>query len=385
MKKLVAFLLSTLLLASMLGMTASAKELPFTDLPDDPVVLEAVQYVYDNGLMNGTGATTCDPGAMYTRAMFGTMLGRLEGIDTAKYPGSEFKDVAVGNWATPYVNWAAKNNIVNGVGNGMFAPGDLITEEQYCTIVCRYMDSKGIDFPGEPVWMPEIVDADDISTWALPSVINMVYYNLVDLTDDFFFLPKLEMNRATIAYYFMNLHRMLQLSVTPQYTHDPAEKLEEGLDGDDIISITRAASAYVGNWFYFNSYCDGSQTVENGLGTFEKVLNPYIHSKQAVVDQGYKYFLTDISQQFAEEKAFLEQGYELYLSKTEGLGGFMIDRAHIDVYQEDASYILTISYYAGDELMYTQETRLFYDSTHWVFTDLIDVQLATADIDIAWG
>ena len=157
--------------------------------------------------------------------------------------------------------WAAKNNIVNGVGNGMFAPGDLITEEQYCTIVCRYMDSKGIDFPGEPVWMPEIVDADEISTWALPSVINMVYYNLVDLTDDFFFLPKLEMNRAAIAYYFMNLHRMLQLSVTPQYTHDPAEKLEEGLDGDDIINITRAASAYVGNWFYFNSYCDGSQTV----------------------------------------------------------------------------------------------------------------------------
>ena len=125
--------------------------------------------------------------------------------------------------------------------------------------------------------------------------------------------------------------------------------------------------------------------MENGYGTFEKVLNPYIHSKQAVVDQGYKYFLTDISQQFAEEKAFLEQGYELYLSKTEGLGGFMIDRAHIDVYQEDASYILTISYYAGDELMYTQETRLFYDSARWVFTDLIDVQLATADIDIAWG
>ena len=93
MKKLVAFLLSTLLLASMLGMTASAKELPFTDLPDDPVVLEAVQYVYDNGLMNGTGATTFDPGAMYTRAMFVTMLGRLEGIDTAQYPGSEFKDV----------------------------------------------------------------------------------------------------------------------------------------------------------------------------------------------------------------------------------------------------------------------------------------------------
>ena len=35
--------------------------------------------------------------------------------------------------------------------------------------------------------------------------------------------------------------------------------------------------------------------------------------------------------------------------------------------------------------MYTQETMLSYNGSRWVFTDLIDVQLATADIDIAWG
>ena len=385
MKKLLAIVLSALMLASMLSMTAGAKELPFTDLSDDPLLIEAVQYVYDNGLMNGTSDTTFDPDVMYTRAMFVTMLGRMEGIDPDQYPGSEFRDVPVGNWATPYINWAAKNNIVNGVGSGMFAPGDIINEEQYCTIVCRYMDSKGLDFPGEPVWTPEIADADDISTWALPSVINMVYYNLVWLYDDFYFVPQGEMNRATIACYFMNLHRMLDLSVAPPYTHDPAEKLEGGLEGDDIISITRAASAYIGNWFYFNSYCDSSQTIETGYGHFEKVLNPYFNTKQKVVDQGHRYFFNDVSQSFAEEKAFLEQGNELYLSRTDGLGGFMIDRAHIDAYQEDATYILTISYYAGDELMYTQETKLSYFGGRWVFADLIDVQLATADIDIAWG
>ena len=384
MKKLIAILLSTLLLASMLGMTASAAgELPFTDLPDDPIICEAVQYVYENGLMNGTGATTFDPDVPYTRAMFVTMLGRLEGVDVDQYPGSKFKDVAVGNWMTPYVNWAAEKNIVNGVGNGMFAPGALITEEQYCTIVCRYMDSKGLDFPGEPVWMPEIVDAYEISAWAKSSVINMVYYNLVWLYEDFTFAPQGEMNRGLIAIYFANLHRMLTQQIIPKEVYDPATVMN--LEGNDIISLTRAAAAYIGNWFYFNSYCDSSQTVENGYGHFEKVLNPYINSKKAVVDQGYKYFLADISQNFVEEKAFLEQENELYLSKTEGLGGFVIDRAHIDVYQEDASYILTISYYAGDELLNTQETRLFYDSDRWVFTDLIDVQLATADIDIAWG
>ena len=383
MKKLVAILLSTLLLASMLGMTASAKELPFTDLPEDVYVCEQIQYVYDNGLMNGTSDTTFDPDLMYTRAMFVTMLGRMEGIDTAKYPGSDFKDVAIGNWATPYVNWASQNGIVNGVGNGMFDPGGLITEEQYCTIVCRYMDSKGVDFPGAPVWTPEICDADQISDWAKPSVINMVYYNLVWLYDDFYFVPQGEMNRATIAVYFADLHRMLTKHVLPEGFYDPSTL--PYLEGNDIISITRAAAAYIGNWFYFNSYCDSSQTMENGYGHFEKVVNPYFISKQDVVDQGYRYFYDDVSKAFAEEKAFLEQGYDLYQSRTEGLGGFMVDRAHIDIYQEDAAYILTISYYAGDELMYTQETMLSYNGSRWVFTDLIDVQLATADIDIAWG
>ena len=115
------------------------------------------------------------------------------------------------------------------------------------------------------------------------------------------------------------------------------------------------------------------------------MVNPYFVTKKDVVDQGYRYFYEDVSKTFAEEKAFLEQGYDLYQSRTEGLGGFMVDRAHIDIYQEDAAYILTISYYAGDELMYTQETMLSYNGSRWVFTKLIDVQLATADIDIAWG
>ena len=384
MKKLIAILLSTLLLASILGMTASAAgELPFTDLPDDPIICEAVQYVYENGLMNGTGATTFDPDVPYTRAMFVTMLGRLEGVDVDQYPGSKFKDVAVGNWMTPYVNWAAEKNIVNGVGNGMFAPGALITEEQYCTIVCRYMDSKGLDFPGEPVWMPEIVDAYEISAWAKSSVINMVYYNLVWLYDDFRFGPQGDMNRAQIAIYFAKLHRMLTHQIISEEVYDPATL--PYLEGNDIVSLTRAAAAYIGNWFYFNSYCDSSKTEENGYGTFEKVLNPYIHSKQAVIDQGYRYFYEDVSKAFAEEKAFLEQGSELYLSKPDGLGGFMVDRAHIDINQEDATYVLTISYYAGNELMYTQETMLSYNGSRWVFTKLIDVQLATIDIDIAWG
>ena len=186
MKKLVAFLLSTLLLASMLGMTASAKELPFTDLPDDPVVLEAVQYVYDNGLMNGTGATTFDPGAMYTRAMFVTMLGRLDGLnggmDPDDYTGTAFSDVPAGRWDAPYIKWAAENGIVNGVGNGRFNPQGSITVEQYAAIMQRYLKGAHWNITVQVKygnWPPAISDLSKASSYARTPLTEMLYWGFI--------------------------------------------------------------------------------------------------------------------------------------------------------------------------------------------------------------
>ncbi len=113
--------------------------------------------------------------------------------------------------------------------------------------------------------------------------------------------------------------------------------------------------------------------------------NPYISSVRELTDQGYRYYVADLVPMLAENKQTLERDNSLYLSKPDGLGGFVIDRAHIDAMIEDASYILTISYYIGDELSYTQEVRMFYDGNRWVLSDPVDVCLMYADMDIAWG
>ena len=397
MKKIMALLLSVLMLVSVAGVTAGAAgDYPFTDVPEDHPAREAIQYLYELDLMKGVGDGIFAPGAYYTRAMFVTMLGRMEGIDTAQYPGSAFQDVdpkspSLG-WAAPYINWAAENEIVKGIGSGKFSPNGIITEEQYCAIVCRYLDFKGVDFPGAPIWKPEIADMDEVNTWAKASVVNMVYYNLVDLTYDFQFWPQNTMDRATIARYFTDLHIMLSQDVCPEIVYDPAELLI--LESKDIISILRGGASYIGNWFYFNSYCDSSDIIsapnpylhnEDGNWTYERVVNPYIYSIDQVKEQGYRYYMADISQGMTEEKQFIEQGSDLYLSKPDGLGGFMIDRAHIDADIMDASYVLTISYFSGDELMYTQETSLHYDGARWVLGDPVDVCLMYADMDVAWG
>ena len=53
--------------------------MPFTDVAAGQWYAEAVQYVYEKGLMTGTSATAFAPDATTTRGMIVTMLYRLEG------------------------------------------------------------------------------------------------------------------------------------------------------------------------------------------------------------------------------------------------------------------------------------------------------------------
>ena len=76
-------------------------QMPFTDVASGEWYYEAVQYVYDNELMNGMSATTFEPNSTTTRGMIVTMLYRLENEPAAASAG--FTDVAAGQWYTDAV------------------------------------------------------------------------------------------------------------------------------------------------------------------------------------------------------------------------------------------------------------------------------------------
>ena len=114
----------------------------FRDVPEGSQYAEAVKYVYENGLMNGTGADTFSPGEPLSRAMIVTILHRAEGCPEA--PAPAFRDVPAGTWYTEAVGWAAERGIVNGVGNGLFTPEEALTRQQLDLILKRYSgDSSG--------------------------------------------------------------------------------------------------------------------------------------------------------------------------------------------------------------------------------------------------
>ena len=115
---------------------------PFTDVAADAYYAKAVLWAVENGITNGTTATTFSPDAPCTRAQAVTFLFRgaiangLEAV-TLQELISGFSDAAsLPGYAVSAMNWALANGIVQGNG-GALMPNNICTRGQIVTFLCR--------------------------------------------------------------------------------------------------------------------------------------------------------------------------------------------------------------------------------------------------------
>ena len=150
--------------------------LPFTDVSADDWFYDPVCYVYSQGLMTGTSATTFEPNTHLSRAMLVAVLHRLEGSPQAS--AGDFTDVAEGDWYAQAVNWAASVGVVNGFDDGTFQPNAAITREQMAAILRNYAQYKGLDVTASGD-LVNYSDAASVSNWAKDSVVWAVDQGLL--------------------------------------------------------------------------------------------------------------------------------------------------------------------------------------------------------------
>ena len=134
--------------------------LPFTDIAGNEY-LDAIKFVYKNGLMNGISDTDFSPDTPVSRAMAITVLARLAKAEACET--DDFTDVVSGSWYAPYVGWAVQSGVVSGYGNGKYGPDDSVSRQQICVIMNNYANSKSISLnAGELVFS----DSSAIADWA---------------------------------------------------------------------------------------------------------------------------------------------------------------------------------------------------------------------------
>jgi len=139
--RFISLLLGIVLILSVIPTVFAAD---YNDVSENAWHRVAVDYVTENKLMAGTGGGNFEPDTPMTRAMLVTILHRMEGTPPVTGVGG-FSDVPDNSYYTSAVAWAADSQIVTGVGNAIFAPHNMITREQFATILHRYANSKGYD------------------------------------------------------------------------------------------------------------------------------------------------------------------------------------------------------------------------------------------------
>lgn len=171
--------------------------LPFTDVASGSWYYDSVAYVYEQGLMGGTGEGRFSPDLTTSRAMIVTILYRLEG-SPAVSGGASFADVTAGQWYSDGVAWASANGIVTGYSNGSFGPDDTITREQMAAILYRYARYKGYDLSAQAA-LDGYADAAQVSAYAADAMKWAVGSGLITGTSGTTLSPAGSATRAQAA------------------------------------------------------------------------------------------------------------------------------------------------------------------------------------------
>lgn len=179
----------------------SSHELPFTDTAKGAWYQGAVEYVYRNGIMTGTSATTFEPNAPLSRAMVAQILYNLEGQPTVEGE-STFAD-ASGHWAVNAIAWAQQTGVVNGYEDNTFRPNRAVSREELAQMLYNYAKVKGYDLTasGDLTAFP---DGSKVSSWAEAAMAWANGNELINGHDDGTLQPGGDSTRAQAASILMS-------------------------------------------------------------------------------------------------------------------------------------------------------------------------------------
>ena len=99
----------------------------FSDVKDDDNYAEAIEMLSNLGILtgddqDGDGVMDFRPNDTITRAEVAAIVCRVQNLNNLAQTGTQFTDVTSSHWASGYVAQAAGKGIINGNGDGTFAP-----------------------------------------------------------------------------------------------------------------------------------------------------------------------------------------------------------------------------------------------------------------------
>lgn len=117
----------------------------FVDVVEEAYYAPAVKWAVENGVTSGTSGTTFSPDQACTRAQIVTFLWRAAGSPVSANGLMPFEDVSVDAYYYNAVLWAVENGITNGTSATTFGSDQICTRSQSATFLWRAQNAPKVE------------------------------------------------------------------------------------------------------------------------------------------------------------------------------------------------------------------------------------------------
>lgn len=188
----------------------SAKGNLFADVYPEHWYYESIDTITAMGLMQGLGNHIFAPNEATTRAMLVTMLYRYSGetLEEGWQRTNTFTDVADGKWYSEAVEWAYRNDVVDGYTDHTFRQNQPVTREEMAKIYYGFLKHRGITMDTSVDHRANFKDGSRIHSWAVESVNAIVSSGLMVGHGDGNFYPGNPASRAETGTVLVRIHEL---------------------------------------------------------------------------------------------------------------------------------------------------------------------------------
>jgi hypothetical protein len=163
---------------------------------------EAINDMGSRMIISGYADGSFSPNREITRAEFAAIIVKALGLKPISGKNT-FSDVNQTDWYSQYVETAYEYNIIAGVGNGKFAPKEMVTREQAVTMIAKAMKITNLKTKLEARELEGLLkvfdDAGKVATWAKESIAICVKNGIVSGQTGKLIKPKENITRAEVA------------------------------------------------------------------------------------------------------------------------------------------------------------------------------------------
>lgn len=170
----------------------------FSDIKDVPWACDAINALYEKGIVSGRDSIRFCPFEYITRAELAKIL-VLYKNSTISGDAEAFFDVKKEDWYYGYVMTARKNGIINGDEKNYFNPNEHVTREDAAVMIYRTLHTDIADNK-----ICNFTDNDEISGYAKEAVGALYNKGIINGMGNGMFEPKSNSTRAQICVLIFN-------------------------------------------------------------------------------------------------------------------------------------------------------------------------------------